>query len=364
MTTIESLSDIYSAARTQRNFDYLYYLDALLTIISKSAIRNLSVLLVGFASFLISLIAYWAFFVLLPIVAIPWSVWFNFNIIWGIFLLYTISFNYYMGVNTSPGTTEDMKIDDDYIYDSQCKKCNKPKPPRTHHCSICKKCVLKMDHHCPWLNNCVGYRNYRYFIGFLLWLSIATFYILCILTPLVLKPDSFFFTLGPRGNLRGSKLIKSSISKQNIGNNNQTDRSGLLFFFKLFVPTAYMPYIAKESSVTNDTVMLITFLVCAGAFLGVGILLVIHLYLLLTGQTTLEYYRSMHVREKLKRENQTYKNPYDLGCYGNFRIVFGNMNPFLSILPAVREPPVDSNYVIVQRSLHSPSKKKSHAYEI
>ena len=28
MTTIESLSDIYTAARTQRNFDYIYYLDS------------------------------------------------------------------------------------------------------------------------------------------------------------------------------------------------------------------------------------------------------------------------------------------------------------------------------------------------
>lgn len=29
-----------------------------------------------------------------------------------------------------------------------CKKCDYPKPPRTHHCSVCKKCILKMDHHC------------------------------------------------------------------------------------------------------------------------------------------------------------------------------------------------------------------------
>lgn len=31
-----------------------------------------------------------------------------------------------------------------------CKKCNYSKPKRTHHCSICNACVLKMDHHCPW----------------------------------------------------------------------------------------------------------------------------------------------------------------------------------------------------------------------
>ncbi|QQP35382.1 Palmitoyltransferase, partial [Caligus rogercresseyi] len=46
---------------------------------------------------------------------------------------------------------------------SICKKCINPKPPRTHHCSVCDSCVLKMDHHCPWLNNCVGHYNHRYF---------------------------------------------------------------------------------------------------------------------------------------------------------------------------------------------------------
>lgn len=28
-----------------------------------------------------------------------------------------------------------------------CRKCRLPKPARAHHCSVCNKCVLKMDHH-------------------------------------------------------------------------------------------------------------------------------------------------------------------------------------------------------------------------
>ncbi|EEH20377.2 hypothetical protein PABG_02636 [Paracoccidioides brasiliensis Pb03] len=50
-----------------------------------------------------------------------------------------------------------------------CKKCQNVKPDRTHHCSSCKQCVLKMDHHCPWLATCVGFRNYKAFLLFLIY---------------------------------------------------------------------------------------------------------------------------------------------------------------------------------------------------
>jgi len=44
-----------------------------------------------------------------------------------------------------------------------CKWCAKYKPDRCHHCRICRTCILKMDHHCPWIYNCVGFRNHKYF---------------------------------------------------------------------------------------------------------------------------------------------------------------------------------------------------------
>jgi len=58
---------------------------------------------------------------------------------------------------------------------SMCSQCQTFKPPFSHHCRICNRCISRMDHHCPWMNNCIGAANLKHFILFLLytWLCSA-----------------------------------------------------------------------------------------------------------------------------------------------------------------------------------------------
>ncbi|SPJ10959.1 palmitoyltransferase, putative [Plasmodium sp. DRC-Itaito] len=48
----------------------------------------------------------------------------------------------------------------------QCDICGFVQP-ESKHCKVCNKCVSVFDHHCMWVNNCIGKKNYKYFVGLL-----------------------------------------------------------------------------------------------------------------------------------------------------------------------------------------------------
>ena len=61
--------------------------------------------------------------------------------------------------------------DDEIKRKRYCLICNAFKPERSHHCSICNVCVLNMDHHCPWVDNCIGFNNRKFFMQLLMFLE-------------------------------------------------------------------------------------------------------------------------------------------------------------------------------------------------
>uniref|UniRef100_A0A1I8J1Q9 Palmitoyltransferase n=1 Tax=Macrostomum lignano TaxID=282301 RepID=A0A1I8J1Q9_9PLAT len=58
----------------------------------------------------------------------------------------------------------------------RCARCDCVKPDRTHHCSVCGRCIRRMDHHCPWINNCVGLRNQKFFVLFTAYISLVSWF--------------------------------------------------------------------------------------------------------------------------------------------------------------------------------------------
>uniref|UniRef100_A0A2P2K8J5 S-acyltransferase n=2 Tax=Rhizophora mucronata TaxID=61149 RepID=A0A2P2K8J5_RHIMU len=164
---------------------------------------------------------------------------------------------------------KDIKDGGDLRY---CQKCSHLKPPRAHHCRICKRCVLRMDHHCIWINNCVGHANYKVFFVFVVYAVIACIYALVLLV--------------------GSLTVEPQKDEQ------QSDRS-----FR--------------------TVYVISVLLLVPVNVALGVLLGWHIYLSLQNKTTIEYHEGVRALWLAKKGGHVYKHPYDIGAYENLTTVLG-----------------------------------------
>ncbi|KAJ7976511.1 S-acyltransferase [Quillaja saponaria] len=138
-----------------------------------------------------------------------------------------------------------------------CDTCLLYRPPRASHCSICNNCVQKFDHHCPWVGQCIGIRNYPFFILFISSSTLLCMYVFAF---------SWVNVLRQKGNL--------------------------------------------WSTLSSDALSVVLIVYCFIAVWFVGGLTVFHLYLISTNQTTYENFRYRYDKKE---------NPYTRGIMGNFK---------------------------------------------
>lgn len=82
-----------------------------------------------------------------------------------------------LGVSQSMPFQREVMVNGLLVRIKYCDTCNIYRPPRSSHCSRCGACVSKFDHHCPWVGNCVGRRNYRYFLRFVITVSVTCIFV-------------------------------------------------------------------------------------------------------------------------------------------------------------------------------------------
>lgn len=188
-------------------------------------------------------------------------------------------FSFFVCVLTDPGHVPssfvpDVEATNDFAKDNaerkKCDKCFGYKPPRTHHCRVCRRCVLKMDHHCLWINNCVGYWNYKAFFAFILYATIASIYSMVIFICCVLQKDW--------RHIEGSSL-------------------------KIY-------YVFCGTVLFGLTMTLLTL---SGW----------HVYLILHNMTTIEYYEGNRAKWLAMKTGQSYRHPYNIGAYKNITRILG-----------------------------------------
>lgn len=242
--------------------------------------------------------------------------WFLPNFIFGNWLLVNTVFNYVMGCRTNPG--HPPQIVPEVV--SICKRCISPKPPRAHHCSVCKKCVLRMDHHCPWLNNCVGFYNHRYFFLYMVYMMSGCLYACFLFYPLfydnfyVGKEVVFHGVLYPL-NMAYQFWTSKNKSYTYIAISNGTS-------VKRTPPTQSFNQLTLSNQIYHHSVIFVFFL-GFGCVIALSILSLWHARLVSRGETSIEVHINKNERKRLKKLGQTYVNPYDFGFVQNWKLFFG-----------------------------------------
>nr|SVE93633.1 EOG090X06RJ [Scapholeberis mucronata] len=221
-------------------------------------------------------------------------------VILGHWILLNVIFHYYMALITPPGNPPEA--DSVPNVQARCKKCQGAKPPRTHHCSVCKTCILRMDHHCPWLNNCVGHFNHRYFFLFMAYVVLGMI---------------FLYIFGAAVILH--ELTASDYSSEPIGYPVFNNGSHLLpvdGVEEIDVPSP-RPKSWRRAFVVTEAIL------CSGILAALGALVGWHARLISRGETSIENLTNKDLREANSAQGGVFVNPYDYGSNENWRIFLG-----------------------------------------
>merc|ERR1712151_449535 len=170
-----------------------------------------------------------------------------------------------------------------------CRKTQAIKPDRAHYDSMTKGLVLKMDHYCPWVSNCIGYSNYKFFILFLFYAILYCFTIIGI----ALKPFLACWSY---------KSKSDEFSDE-------------------------MDQLVNEGNFKLQTILVS--LVSSVFSISITCLFFFHCYLVSKNRSTIEVYGDPILKNVGAR-----KNLFDVGLIANWRQVFGN-NIFTALLPVV-----------------------------
>ncbi|XP_059707753.1 palmitoyltransferase ZDHHC16 isoform X3 [Haemorhous mexicanus] len=275
-------------------------------------------LVIGLTSSIVAIV----YICLLPLILQTYTpAWICWHLAYGHWNLIMIVFHYYMAITTSPGHPPQAKNDLTGV--SICRKCIAPKPARTHHCSICNRCVLKMDHHCPWLNNCVGHYNHRYFFSFCLFMTMGCIY--CSISGWDMFRDAYaaietyYQTPPPTFSFRQRAFHKSVVYLWVLcrRSDKPTHLGGCGCREVASAPASCS---VREG---RPVFYLLSLVIPSSVALALGALTLWHAALITRGETSIERHINRKERQRLQKKGKVFRNPYSYGGWDNWKVFLG-----------------------------------------
>ncbi|KAH8332480.1 hypothetical protein KR074_003833 [Drosophila pseudoananassae] len=244
-----------------------------------------------------------------------------FLLIVGNWLLLNVVFHYIMAVITPAGYPPEGVSLVEAV--SMCGKCISPKPPRTHHCSVCNRCILKMDHHCPWLNNCVGYANHRYFFLYMMYTTMGCLFLILFGLEIGYK----YLWLDHGDNWTEVEPLEGQPVKFNLSGHvipvthpNEYDD----FMMPPAVHNLPTPIVDTDApSPGRRRVLWFMAFTNAAVVIALGTLCTWHAKLITRGETSVESHINEAERKRLLQQQRIYINPYNFGTKKNWKLFLG-----------------------------------------